>query len=76
MGVDINALLAVAGHHDDFGREAGAFDMELKPVALRVTDCGATGAAAAFGPAAADLVLVVGCKLTDKIEIVAVAGAP
>ena len=74
--VDVDALLAIAGHHDDIGRKSGAFDVKLESVALRVSDCGAAGAAAAFGPAAADLVLVVGGELTDEIEIVAVAGAP
>jgi len=73
--VNVDALLAVARHHDDFGGEAGAFDVKLQAVALGVSDCSAAGAAAALGPTTADLILVVGRKLADKVEIVAVAGA-
>jgi len=74
--VDIDALLAIARHHDDFSSEAGAFDVKLEPITLGVSVCGAAGAAGALGPAAADLVLIIGRELTDEIKIVAVAGAP
>jgi hypothetical protein len=73
--VNVDALLAVARHHDEFGGEARAFDVKLQAIALGVSDGGAAGAAAALGPTTADLVLGVGRKLADKVEIVAVAGA-
>lgn len=73
--VNVDALLAVTRHHDEFGGKASTFDVKLQTVALGVSDSGAAGAAAALGPTTADLVLVVGRKLADKVEVVAVAGA-
>jgi len=73
--VNVDALLAVTRHHDDFGGEASAFNVKLQTVALGVSVCGTPGASAALGPTTADLILVVGGKLTDEIEVVAVAGA-
>ena len=57
------------------GGEARTFDVELQAVAARIADRRATSVAGAFSPATADLVLVVGRKLTGKIEIITVTGA-
>lgn len=75
VGVDIHALPSVARHHDEIGREAGAFDVELETVATRIADRCAARAAGAFGPATTDLILFVSRELADQIEIVAVACA-
>src|SRR5215510_4136275 len=74
--VDVHALPPVARHHDEFGGEAGTLDVKLKPVAARIADRRAARASCALGPAAADLILVVGSELADEIEIVTVACAP
>jgi molybdopterin-guanine dinucleotide biosynthesis protein len=65
-------LPSVTRHHDNFGGEASAFDVQLETVTLRVADGCSAGAAAAFSPAPADLVLIIGRKLTHEIEIVAI----
>lgn len=72
MRVDVHALPPATSHHDDFGGEACTFNVKLEPIALCIADGRAAGAAAAFGPAPTDLVLVIGRELADKIEIVAV----
>jgi len=76
MRVDIHALSPVARHHDEIGGESATFDVKLEAIALRIADRRAAGAAAALGPAAADLILVIGRELADEIEIIAVTCAP
>src|SRR5262245_1886891 len=75
MRVDGDALPLVSGDHDNLGRKARAFDVELQPVAAPIADGRAAHAAGALRPTAGDLVLAVDRKLAAEVEIVAVAGA-
>ena len=75
LRVDGHALAPVARHHDEIGSEARTFDVKLQAIALRIADSCTANTARAFGPAAADLVLLVGAELAGEIEIIAVAGA-
>jgi len=76
MRVDGDALPLVSCDHDNLGRKARAFDVELQPVATPIADGRATHAARALSPTAGHLVLAVDRKLAAEVEIVAVAGAP
>src|SRR5262245_29824240 len=73
--VDGDALPLVSRDHDNLGRKARAFDVELQPVAAPVADGRAAHPTRAFAPTADHLVLAVDRKLAAEVEIVAVAGA-
>src|SRR5512135_2950024 len=74
MRVNVHTLPPVASDHYKQSGEARTFDVELQAVANRIADCRTASVAGAFSPATADLVLVVGRKLTGKIEIITVTG--
>ena len=74
MRVDVHTLPPVTSDHYKHSGEARTFDVELQAVATRIANRRAASVAGAFSPATADLVLVVGHKLTGKIEIITVTG--
>ena len=63
MRVDGDALPLVSRDHDNLGRKARAFDVELQPIAAPIADGRAADAARALAPTADNLVLAVDRKL-------------